>query len=704
MTTLLQQRIQRILEATTASHSQFINENNALQALAKDYAQKLARWQHHEQTLNIGIMGQVKAGKSTFLNTLLFDGRPILPEAATPKTANLTRIGYGEQHSLQVEYYSKEEWQQIAAQAQQSSSSDSHKVARELLEMSAHAGINLAAHWQKVASLDKNTEIVLADNISDLQGLLNTYTGNDGQLTPLVKSTTLTLPDETLKGFEVVDTPGMNDPVQSRSQKTRDYMANCDVVFFLSRCSQFLDDADIRLLGEQLPSKGVKRLVLVAGQYDSVILDDGYDRGSLAETENNIQKRLLRIAQQKSAELVEFQRGNGNDARATILEELAHPVFASTFAWGFAHWPQEKWSGSMSHTFNQLQGIAEECWPNRFTQQDWLRIANFDTLSKVWQQARQDRQPLLEQQRAAFTHESDSQLTHILAHLSGRLRSRIQLLENQDIHSLQQQQALCQKRLGGIASELRTILGDTIHTARQETERVKARLSEDIIRHRELRSHTGSKQERYSYEVSDSSWYNPFSWGSTRTVYDSRTVSYQYFSPQDAIEQVRQYSRKCASQIRQHFNSLIEPAVLKDKLRQALIQHLNTSSDQFEPTVFRSALENAIYSLELPELMLEADESRIMIPFQDEIKTSEDKQRLQNALDDALGAMFIGLTQQLTVGAQQIFSQLDTLKNTLQETLSENLETEVSEIKAGLQDKENEITGYRCLLRQLQDS
>ncbi|TKY80146.1 hypothetical protein EDI29_22735, partial [Pectobacterium polonicum] len=72
--------------------------------------------------------------------------------------------------------------------------------------------------------------------------------------------------------------------------------------------------------------------------------------------------------------------------------------------------------------------------------------------------------------------------------------------------------------------------------------------------------------------------------------------------------------------------------------------------------------------------------------------------------DDALGAMFIGLTQQLTVGAQQIFSQLDTLKNTLQETLSENLETEVSEIKAGLQDKENEITGYRCLLRQLQDS
>ncbi|MCL6350400.1 dynamin family protein [Pectobacterium polaris] len=698
----LQQRIQQAFEATTAFQSQFIHERDALQGLANDYAQKIARWQHHEQTLNIGIMGQVKAGKSTFLNTLLFDGRPILPEAATPKTANLTRIGYGEQYSLQVEYYSEAEWRQITAQAQHTSESDSHKVSRELLEMSRHAGLNLAAHWQKVTSLDNHTEVVQANNISELQGLLNQYTGNDGRFTALVKSTTLTLPDETLKGFEVVDTPGMNDPVQSRSQKTRDYMANCDVVFFLSRCSQFLDDADIRLLGEQLPGKGVKRLVLVAGQYDSVILDDGYDRGSLTETENNIQKRLLRIAQKKSADLVEFQRENGNDARAIILEQLAQPVFASTFAWGFAHWPPEKWSDSMAHTFGQLQEMAEECWPDQFTLQDWQNIANFDALRKVWQQARQDRQPLLEQQRAAFTHESTTRLTEILTRLTDRINSRVQLLENQDIRSLHQQQALCQQRLEGIAAELRAILSDTIHTARQQTEDVQARLSEDITRYRELKSHTGSQQERYSYEVSDSRWYNPFSWGDTRTVYDSRTVSYQYFSHQDAIEQVRQYSRTCASQIRQHFNRLVEPAALRNQLRQALVKHLNTSSEQFDPTVFRSTLESAIYSLVLPELVLEVDGSHLMIHFDGEIKTDQDKRQLQNALDHALGSMFDELAHQLTLGSQKVFIQLNELKDTLQETLSEHLKKDVREIEAGLQDKEKEIKGFRHLLNQLE--
>ena len=31
----------------------------------------------------------------------------------------------------------------------------------------------------------------------------------------------------------------MNDSVPSRTQKTREYMAQCDVVLFLSRASQF---------------------------------------------------------------------------------------------------------------------------------------------------------------------------------------------------------------------------------------------------------------------------------------------------------------------------------------------------------------------------------------------------------------------------------------------------------------------------------
>ena len=64
--------------------NKFTTELDQLKHIKTLYSDKLERFSQEEQTLNIAIMGQVKAGKSSFLNALLFDGNPILPEAATP--------------------------------------------------------------------------------------------------------------------------------------------------------------------------------------------------------------------------------------------------------------------------------------------------------------------------------------------------------------------------------------------------------------------------------------------------------------------------------------------------------------------------------------------------------------------------------------------------------------------------------------------
>ncbi len=92
---------------------QFSEHISHITEIENDFLTELQRIEADEQHLSIGIMGQVKAGKSSFLNALLFDGKPILPEAATPKTANLTRIAYGEHPHLTVHYYSPQEWQEI---------------------------------------------------------------------------------------------------------------------------------------------------------------------------------------------------------------------------------------------------------------------------------------------------------------------------------------------------------------------------------------------------------------------------------------------------------------------------------------------------------------------------------------------------------------------------------------------------------------
>lgn len=60
------------------------NEISNVLRLKEALQQDIQRFEQEQQTLNIAIMGQVKAGKSSFLNALLFDGKPVLPTAATP--------------------------------------------------------------------------------------------------------------------------------------------------------------------------------------------------------------------------------------------------------------------------------------------------------------------------------------------------------------------------------------------------------------------------------------------------------------------------------------------------------------------------------------------------------------------------------------------------------------------------------------------
>ena len=77
-----------------------------LNKLIENFKIKTEDFYRENRKLNIGVVGQVKAGKSSFLNTLLFDGEEILPKASTPKTATLTRMEYSEHNRIQVEYYS----------------------------------------------------------------------------------------------------------------------------------------------------------------------------------------------------------------------------------------------------------------------------------------------------------------------------------------------------------------------------------------------------------------------------------------------------------------------------------------------------------------------------------------------------------------------------------------------------------------------
>ncbi|WOG30236.1 hypothetical protein [Endozoicomonas sp. 8E] len=100
--------------------------------------------------------------------------------------------------------------------------SDEQKACCELVRMIAASGINVRDY------LGQEHTITTATDNRDLVGQLQQFVGADGRLTPIVKSTELKLNVEGLKAIEVVDTPGMNDPIISRGRRTQEFIGQVE--------------------------------------------------------------------------------------------------------------------------------------------------------------------------------------------------------------------------------------------------------------------------------------------------------------------------------------------------------------------------------------------------------------------------------------------------------------------------------------------
>ncbi|GAA8869181.1 hypothetical protein HpEKA13_10630 [Helicobacter pylori] len=85
----------------------FINENAVIKA--EELEKTLKEMQDTDRNLKVGIIGRMKAGKSSLLNALIFEGIEVLPKAATPMTASLTVLKYAKTLSAQVEFYSQKD-------------------------------------------------------------------------------------------------------------------------------------------------------------------------------------------------------------------------------------------------------------------------------------------------------------------------------------------------------------------------------------------------------------------------------------------------------------------------------------------------------------------------------------------------------------------------------------------------------------------
>lgn len=215
----------------------------------------------NNDVLTLGVIGQMKCGKSTFLNAFVF-GDTVLPSATTPMTAALSVITYGPEKKLIAEFYTSDEWAEQKLQASRSLEEVSGNAIEESKIKAAQELVS------KSKNLPGNINNYLGKTQEDTFSNLEEYVGADGKFVSITKSVTIYYPHEYLKGVEIVDTPGFNDPIVSREERTKEFLKKADVILLMLYANRAFDATDHTILFKNVRQCGIGKILIGVNKYD----------------------------------------------------------------------------------------------------------------------------------------------------------------------------------------------------------------------------------------------------------------------------------------------------------------------------------------------------------------------------------------------------------------------------------------------------
>lgn len=529
--------------------------------------------------LQIGILGRVKAGKSSLLNALLFDGKSILPKAATPMTAALTIISYGEVLSAEVEFFTQEDIDNIRREAKEyerefeklknnalkeikdrkAKKKDSqgkfeklkdkvllkatklNEQAEKRAKREIKANMTLTSSYDQWKRIENSNveheklpifENITSDSLENLSHDLLEYVGADGQYMPFTKSVHIKIPQENLKNIQIVDTPGVNDPVQSREERTRELLKFCDVVFIVSPSGQFISSEDLDLMDRITSKEGIRELYVMASQADLQLFGSIKEEsaGDLHKAFKNITNNLAEHLHSTLTALRETNPEVGT-AYDTLIEDSSKKVIHSsgiclTIKESFNQ--RELWDEGVKTAWNNLTTH----YPDYFSDADEKLsifnldlLANISTINDIVENVKTKKDSILQDRKEEFLKAKQASLIKYKESILKYINEKIETINNGSIEDLKEEQ----KKLKTIKGKVSQIIDEEYYEIVDSLEiDIKNKLSTTLKGYfKEAKDgiYDAEGSETESREVSDSTWYNPFSWGATRTETTTKTTA-----------------------------------------------------------------------------------------------------------------------------------------------------------------------------------
>ncbi|VEJ10067.1 dynamin family protein [Actinobacillus delphinicola] len=447
--------------------------------------------------LRVGIIGRVKAGKSSLLNALLFNGESVLPQAATPMTAALTVMKYGDKEKAEVDFYTNDDIEKLEADSRlyeqelkkaieaniipeneanspdsvaqlsenDSSENENHgwfgnlgnqaknmgkKVAQQMrknnpeyrqqiIEAFNQANPILVAAHQQVEAMHahplsmserKTMQTLTANSHQELMQKLNDYVGAAGKYMPYTKSVTLYLKEESLKDLEVIDTPGVNDPVASREERTHEFLKQCDVVFVVSPSAQFISNEDLALMQRVTVNEGIQEVYLVASQVDNDMCtpSEGGNGGSPTVVLEKIAQKLTHQAERA----LNGHKVLSQNSNLRALFEKHQVICTSSMAFNMLKNFSNKasWQGNIATVWKNLTHYYRDYLTSDATAKHHLeKMANIAVLKTVLDEVRANKDKIRASNQDTFIETKKTNMLALLDDVNDHFDEMIMKVE-----------------------------------------------------------------------------------------------------------------------------------------------------------------------------------------------------------------------------------------------------------------------------------
>jgi len=119
---------------------------------------------------------------------------------------------------------------------------------------------------------------------------ITSYASAEGRYAAVTKSITIYYLHSRLASADFVDTPGFNDPVVSREQKTKEFLEKADVAIVVLYAGRPFDEKDQSILFDQVRAVGAGKILVLVNKYDLMMDTLGSEQKVLANIRREIER------------------------------------------------------------------------------------------------------------------------------------------------------------------------------------------------------------------------------------------------------------------------------------------------------------------------------------------------------------------------------------------------------------------------------